>query len=62
MPEIGTFEIEAKINKIPAGKTLKVELEDLLSKKDNGETTLELDNVTLNVTPTVNFMNKHFLR
>jgi len=62
MPEIGVFEIEAKINKIPAGKTLKVELEDLLSKKDNGETTLELDNVTLNVTPTVNFMNKHFLR
>jgi len=61
MPELGVFQIEAKISKISAG-TMKLQLEDLLSKKDNGETRLELEKVTLNVTPTVILMNKYFLR
>jgi len=61
MPDVGVFQIEAKLSKITM-RTMKLELEELLAKKDSGENTLELDNVTLNVTPTVNFMNKHFLR
>jgi len=65
MPELGVFQIEAKIAGISVpGGTIKLFLEELLDKKDNGETKLELKsvNVTLNVTPTVLLMNKHFLR
>uniref|UniRef100_A0A6B2KY50 Ras-GAP domain-containing protein n=1 Tax=Arcella intermedia TaxID=1963864 RepID=A0A6B2KY50_9EUKA len=61
MPELGMFTIETKIAAIP-GPTLKLELEDLLAKKDAGETKLDLARVTLNVTPTIILMNKHFLR
>jgi len=61
MPEVGVFKIEAKVAKV-AIRTMKLELEELLAKKDAGENTKDLDNVTLNVIPTVNFMNKHFLR
>lgn len=61
MVTLGVFQIEAKV---PAFHpiTMKLELEDLLQKKDNGESKLELDKVTLNVTPTIMLMNKHFLR
>jgi len=61
MPELGIFHIEAKISGVPF-PPIKVELEDLLAKKDAGETKLELGQVVLNVTPTVILMNKHFLR
>jgi len=61
MISLGVFQIEAKI---PPNITviIKLELEDLLEKKDNGESKYELDRVTLNVHPTIILMNKHFLR
>jgi len=61
MPEVGSFQIEAKISGIPV-PSMKLQLEELLSKKDIGETKLELEKVTLNVTQTIILMNKHFLR
>jgi len=62
MPELGQFQIEAKIFGMAAPVKMKLQLEDLLEKKDSGETKLELDQVTLNVVPTIILMNKHFLR
>jgi len=61
MPELGVFNIEVKIAGIPVPTMKPIELEELLAKKDRGESKLELDKITLNVTPTIILMNKHFL-
>jgi len=61
MITLGVFQIEARIPPSIV-VTMKLDLEDLLQKKDNGDSKLELDKVTLNVTPTILLMNKHFLR
>jgi len=61
MVRLGVFQIEAKVP--PAfNYSMKLELEELLEKKDNGEPYMELEKVTLNVHPTIILMNKYFLR
>jgi len=42
MPELGIFQIEAKIGPATVA-TMKLQLEDLLAKKDSGETKLDLE-------------------
>jgi hypothetical protein len=61
MPEMGTFNIEAKIAGVPISKK-QLLLEDLLEKKDANQRELELgENITLNVPMTLLLINKLFL-
>jgi len=60
MPDVGVFDIEAKIAGMSVGK-MNLELEDLLEKKENAISRLELDQVTLNVHATILLINHHFL-
>lgn len=60
MPEVGQFDIEAKIAGLSVGK-MKLELEDLLERKEQNKFILNLDNIVLNVPPTILFINKYFL-
>jgi Ras GTPase-activating-like protein IQGAP2/3 len=58
--ENGTFDIEAKLAGLVVAK-LKLELDDLLDKKETGVTSYEMDNFTLNVPETLFLLNKYFL-
>jgi len=60
MPQPGIFDIEAKAGGISAA-TARLELEDLLEKKENHINALELDQVTLSVPETIFLINKTFL-
>jgi Ras GTPase-activating-like protein IQGAP2/3 len=60
MPQAGVFDIEAKAAGISAA-TARLELEDLLEKKENHINALELDQVTLSVPETIFLINKTFL-
>jgi Ras GTPase-activating-like protein IQGAP2/3 len=60
MPQAGIFDIEAKAAGISAA-TARLELEDLLEKKENHINALELDQVTLSVPETIFLINKTFL-
>lgn len=60
MPQVGIFDIEAKTAGISAA-TARLELEDLLEKKENHINALELDQVTLSVPETIFLINKTFL-
>lgn len=60
MPQPGIFDIEAKAVGISAA-TARLELEDLLEKKENHINALELDQVTLSVPETIFLINKTFL-
>ena len=60
MPQVGIFDIEAKAAGISAA-TARLELEDLLEKKENHINALELDQVTLSVPETIFLINKTFL-
>lgn len=60
MPQVGVFDIEAKAAGISAA-TARLELEDLLEKKENHINALELDQVTLSIPETIFLINKTFL-
>jgi Ras GTPase-activating-like protein IQGAP2/3 len=60
MPEIGKFEIEAKIAGMSVTK-MHLDLEDLLERKDNNIPSLDLDQVVLSVPNTILLFNKEFL-
>lgn len=60
MPQVGIFDIEAKAAGLSAA-TARLELEDLLEKKENHINALELDQVTLSVPETIFLINKTFL-
>lgn len=60
MPEIGKFEIEAKIAGMSVTK-MHLDLEDLLERKDNNVPSLDLDQVVLSVPNTILLFNKEFL-
>ena len=60
MPQVGIFDIEAKAAGLSAA-TARLELEDLLEKKENHINALELDQVTLSIPETIFLINKTFL-
>jgi len=61
MPEMGTFDIEAKMAGISVAKK-QLLLDDLLEKKETNIQELELeDRITLNVKMTLLLINKLFL-
>eukprot|EP01120_Amphizonella_sp_Union-15-10_P005921 TRINITY_DN1822_c0_g2_i1.p1 TRINITY_DN1822_c0_g2~~TRINITY_DN1822_c0_g2_i1.p1 ORF type:complete len:268 (-),score=52.02 TRINITY_DN1822_c0_g2_i1:66-800(-) len=60
MSSNGVFDVEAKIAGLSVGK-MSLELDDLLERKENAITKLELDQVTLDVNMTIFLINKLFL-
>jgi len=60
-PEPGMFEVEAKITGLSVAK-MQIDLEDLLEKKENNITELDLGQVTLDVNMTIHLINKEFLQ
>jgi Ras GTPase-activating-like protein IQGAP2/3 len=60
MPDVGHFDIEAKIAGMSVG-SVKLDLEDLLEKKESNVPSIELDQIVLNVPATIFLINKYFL-
>jgi hypothetical protein len=60
MPEIGKFEIEAKIAGILVSK-MHLSLEDLLERKDYNIPSLDLGQVVFSVAKMILLFNKEFL-
>eukprot|EP01121_Diplochlamys_sp_Union-15-3_P012171 TRINITY_DN3611_c0_g1_i3.p1 TRINITY_DN3611_c0_g1~~TRINITY_DN3611_c0_g1_i3.p1 ORF type:complete len:611 (-),score=117.17 TRINITY_DN3611_c0_g1_i3:42-1874(-) len=59
-PEPGTFEVEAKITGLSVAK-MQIDIEDLLEKKDNNITELDLGQVTLDVNMTIHLIHSEIL-
>lgn len=60
MPEPGEFAVDAKVAGLTV-KTITLKLEDLLTKKDRGEESIDLEYVTLDVNMTLHTLNKLFM-
>eukprot|EP01095_Lingulamoeba_sp_RSL-Kostka_P012243 TRINITY_DN481_c0_g2_i1.p1 TRINITY_DN481_c0_g2~~TRINITY_DN481_c0_g2_i1.p1 ORF type:complete len:902 (+),score=391.29 TRINITY_DN481_c0_g2_i1:61-2766(+) len=56
----GVFEVVAKMGALAVEK-MRIDLDELLEKHYNGESSLELDQVTLDVNMTIHLINKSFL-
>lgn len=59
MPKPGIFQVDAKVLNAVVS-TIEINVEDLLHKKSKGVDTIEFEHVILNVTPTLEVMNKLF--
>ncbi|EAL63601.1 RasGTPase-activating protein [Dictyostelium discoideum AX4] len=57
---VGVFDVSAKMAGIDV-QTMRLELDDLLELNSIGTTTLELDQITLDVNMTIHLLNKLFL-
>ncbi|KAL9643268.1 hypothetical protein ABK040_014724 [Willaertia magna] len=57
----GLFTVEAKFASLTV-RTIQIRLDDLLDKREKGESVLKLDGVTLNVNMTIWLMNKLFVQ
>jgi hypothetical protein len=60
MKESGKFEVECKVMGILTG-SIKIDLEELLERRDKGEMNLEVKEITMHIPSTITFLNQYFM-